>query len=523
MTRSIAVALTRGRAVLGRLSMYRLVLFALIALAVIAFAISFTGQLVSGPVELLTTLAVLVAVCLGTDAVAQRVLRLPVRLESSVITALILLFVVRPSVVPLALAGVGLAGVAASASKYLLAWRGRHIFNPAAVGAAVLTLVGLVVSDLGSSAWWVGTPLLVLPVLLLGLAVLWRTEKLTVAAVFWTVATVVSFARIVVQYQQAGMELDLSTIITQLLTASPFLFLAAFMLSEPLTLPPRRWQQLAVATVVGLLAGWPISVGLITLGQERALLIGNLLAFMLAFPLRRDGSARLELLQRSMLTPTTTELTFRARNRLPFRAGQYLELSVPHHQPDSRGTRREFSIVSAPEDLPMLRIAYRESGQKHSSYKHALATVEPGQSVRATGVWGDFILPGDPRDPILMVAAGIGVTPFVSQLRHLRAQGQQRDIVLVYVASDASELALRKDLAASGIAVVVFTPTEPANLPAGWTWAGDMRVDAAQLERTVPDLAARHAFVSGPPRLISDLAKPLGRARSLRTDAFSGY
>ncbi|NKF15410.1 flavodoxin reductase, partial [Rhizobium sp. BUS002] len=64
---------------------------------------------------------------------------------------------------------------------------------------------------------------------------------------------------------------------------SPFLFLGAFMLSEPLTLPPRRWQQFSVAALVGVLAGWPIAVGgLFTLGQERALLIGNLLAFAFA-------------------------------------------------------------------------------------------------------------------------------------------------------------------------------------------------------------------------------------------------
>ncbi len=62
--------------------------------------------------------------------------------------------------------------------------------------------------------------------------------------------------------------------------SSPFLFLGAFMLSEPLTLPPRRMQQYVVAVLVGVLAGWPIPVGEVTLGQERALLVGNLVAFL---------------------------------------------------------------------------------------------------------------------------------------------------------------------------------------------------------------------------------------------------
>ena len=50
-----------------------------------------------------------------------------------------------------------------------------------------------------------------------------------------------------------------------------------------------------------------------------------------------------------------------------------------------------------------------------------------------------------------------------------------------------------------------------------------VRLDAAGLERVVPDIAARHAFISGPPRLIADLAPALQKARSLTTDAFAGY
>jgi ferredoxin-NADP reductase len=138
-------------------------------------------------------------------------------------------------------------------------------------------------------------------------------------------------------------------------------------------------------------------------------------------------------------------------------------------------------------------------------------------------VWGDFVLPARPTAPVLLVAAGIGVTPFVAQLRHLAATGQRRDIVLVYVVSDSGELAFRDDIAASGIPVVVFCPDEPRDLPAGWTWAGPERVDAESLVRAVPDIAQRAAYVSGPPRLIAALAPGLARAKSFTTDAFAGY
>ncbi len=510
----MGVPVTRLRGLLGSLSMYRLALLALATLTVTAFAVSFTGQLVTGPWELLATLATLVVACLTSDAIAQRLLGLPGRLESSLITALILVFVVRPTLTPAGLLGIALAGAVAAASKYLLVWRGRHVFNPAAVGATILLLSGL-----GNSAWWVGTPLLIVPVLVLGWVVLQRTDKTGLVAVFWLVAMGVSFVRTLVQAQLAGLTLNAGTVAIQLVTASPLLFLGVFMLSEPLTLPPRRRQQLAVAVVVGVLAGWPIDLGFITLGQERALLIGNLLALVLA----RRAAVTLRITRRRQLTPTATELTFEAPPGLSFEPGQYLELNVPHDRPDARGTRREFSIVSAPADLPELRIAYRGGTAARSTFKRRLADAEPGEALSATGVWGDFVLPSDPAAPVLMVAAGIGVTPFISHLRHLGSGDRPRDVVLVYLVKDAAELPFRDEISASGVPVVLAGPTRTDDLPDGWAWAGDDPLDEAALRRVVPDLAERHAYVSGSPAAVAQLTAAVAGARSVTTDAFSGY
>jgi ferredoxin-NADP reductase len=517
MSATLTAGSTRMLGLIGRVSMYRLVLSSLGLLALIALVLSFAGLVVPAPLELVASAVVLALACAATDLAAQSVLRMPRRLESSLITAMILLFVLRPSLEPLGLAGLVLAGVVASASKYLLVWRGRHIFNPAATGASVLTIVSIWAPDLGSSAWWVGSPWLAATVLVLGVLLLVRTDKLPVVAVFWAVAMVVAFTRTTVQFQAAGFPVDVPAVLLQVAFSSPFLFLGAFMLSEPLTLPPRRAQQFLVAIVVGVLAGWPVPVGDITLGQERALLIGNLLAFLLCL----RAAVRLRVEGRRELTPTVRELTFHAARPFSFHPGQYLELDVPHRRPDARGTRREFSIASAPEDLPEVRIAFKDGSP--SSYKKALAAVESGSTLAVTGVWGDFVLPSRPTAPVLLVAAGIGVTPFVSQLRHLVASGQDRDLVLVYVVSEAAELAFRDDIAATGIPVVVYSRDEPTELPAGWTWAGPDRVDAEGLVRAVPDIAQRSAYVSGPPRLIAALAPALGKAKSLTTDAFAGY
>ncbi|MDQ4214469.1 FAD-dependent oxidoreductase [Microbacterium capsulatum] len=508
MIATLVGARQRVLAQLGRLSMYRLTLYALLALAAVAVILSVFGAIAPTPLEILATLALLALAVFCTDAVAQALLHIPRRIESSLITALILLFVVQPGANPDQIGGIAVAGVVAALSKYALVWRGRHLLNPAAVGATVLTL-----TNLGFSAWWVGSPAMAAPVLVLGLLVLWRTERIRVALVFVLVFVAVSMLRLGVQSAAAGLAADPWGDLALSLLQSPALYLAAFMLSEPLTLPSRRGQQFLVAAVVGVLAGWPLSLGVITLGQERALLVGNLLAAVLV---ARAG-IRLAFVRRVETTPTVRELVFRARRPFRFRPGQYLELQVPHRRPDSRGTRREFSIVSTPAELPFVRVAYRES-EPSSTYKRALGSLQADDVLTATGVWGDFMLPVGPA-PVLLVAAGIGVTPFVSQL----AAADPADAVLVLVASSAQECAYLREVSGSGARIVVATPDRPDDLPPSVEWAGGDRLDGALLHRLVPDLDRRHAYVSGPPALIAELAPALRGARGVTTDAFAGY
>lgn len=520
MTR-LAAAWNRLLALVGRYSMYRFVMLALAALATIAFVLSLFDQVTPGPLDLFVTLAVLVTSCLVVDLVGQRITQRAWRYESSLITALILLFVLYPVGSGLGLVGIAIAGALASASKYIIAWRGRHILNPAAAGATALSIITVLSGAyaLGAAGWWVGTPALAIPVILLGFLVVARADKLRPVLLFLVIALPLNALRVVNAYAGVGQPIDVGAIVTAVLWSSPFFFLAAFMFSEPLTQPPRRWQQYIVAVVVAVLAAWPLTIGTLTLGPEAALVVGNLVAFAFAYATR--ASLTLRFTGREELTPSVEELSFTASRLLRFQAGQYLELEVPHAHADSRGTRREFSIVSAPEELPVVKLAMRKGSQ--SSYKKALAAVEPGTELSSTGVWGDFVLPHSPRTPVLLVAAGIGVTPFVSQLRHLRLSGGARDVVFVYVASGAEELAFRDDLEAAGIPVIVFTRDEPTSLPPHWTWARGVRLDAEGLLQMVPDIASRHAYISGPPGLIADLAPALEKAHALTTDAFAGY
>ena len=116
------------------------------------------------------------------------------------------------------------------------------------------------------------------------------------------------------------------------------------MLTEPLTLPPRRWQQLVLAAVVGMLFAVPFNFGFVANSPELALLVGNLLAFLAG----QRGGVRLLFRLPRRLTPSDDGIRLRAARPVRFVPGQYMELDLPHAKPDGRGRRRVFSLTSRP-------------------------------------------------------------------------------------------------------------------------------------------------------------------------------
>ena len=491
----------------GRVTMYRLVDLVLGALLVIAIIAGAIGQISYSPLAIVVTAAVAIAVTFGSSWVFAKLFRTRAHLESSAITGLLLAFLFAPTLKPSELMAVALAAVIASASKYVLAIRRRHIFNPAAIGAFIVSLTGL-----NFAAWWAGTPAL-LPFVVIGaFLVLYRTNRLAMGGLFVVLAILLS----TLQYSMAGTAVGSALWIA--VGSSPIIFLAGFMLSEPLTLPPRRWQQLALAVVVAVLLTTPFSFPPLYNSPELALIVGNVLAFAVG---QRRG-IRLDYQGRSQLTPTSWEFTFRPQRPLSFTPGQYMELALPHAGADQRGHRRVFSIASAPGgDVRFgLRIADRSS-----SFKKSLLALEPGEVVSGTSIAGDFVLPRDEKRPLLLVAGGIGITPFMSQLEHLESTGAKRDVVVVYSSSSPDEIAYAERLATGGHRVLLVSPTEPDDLPATWTWLGAGPLTGDLLLSAVTDAAGRDAFVSGAPALVTSMKQALRRAgvRRVKSDYFSGY
>ena len=490
---------------LGRWTMYRLTVWLLLACAAWSFVLSLTGVLFYTPAELAATAGTAVVSALVTSRVAGLLLRTRPQTDSSVITGLILYFLFWPGTDGTQLGIVALAAAVATASKYVLAIRRRHIFNPAAVGAFAVAAAGL-----GGAVWWVATPWMLAAVLPASVLILYRNRLLPMAGVFVLTAAAIIFVRFLAADESPVEALSV------IAGSYPLVFLAGFMLTEPLTLPPLRWQRLAEAAVVGVLFAVPLSLGPVAMSPELALLIGNALAFALG----QRGAVRLRLKTTRDLTPTARELVFEPARPVRFRAGQYLELAVPHFEPDSRGSRRIFSITTAPSEPDTVAVGLRVA-EPSSSFKKSLLKMRPGAEVSATAVAGDFLLPRDRTKPVLMIASGIGITPFISQLR--QACGDSRDVVLVYAASSVEEVAYAAELQELNVRVLICTPADPGF--AGWTWLGPGLPGAEVLKREVPDLASRAVYVSGSPQAVAAARKAVREAggRGVRTDPFLGY
>lgn len=494
---------------LGRVTMYRLLTLGLSALAAVALVLSLAGVLFVEPGAIVVSALVAVTASVGGAWAGALAARTRPHTESAIITGLILLFLFWPTLEARYLGTLALAALLANASKYLLAWRGRHLLNPAALGAFVIGLTGW-----DATTWWVADRWLLVPVLLLTVVVVLRTRRYALVGTFVLAATLFVTVRLA-----AGGEPVLDAVGTALVSY-PILFLAAVMLTEPLTLPPRRWQQLLEAVVVAAVFAVPYHLGPLYSTPEAALLVGNLLAFGFG----QRGAVRLTLTRQTRLTPRTVEVAFRADRPVRFSPGQYVELTVPHPRPDARGTRRVFSVSSAPA-ADELTVALTVP-ERASTFKRALGGLPVGARVRATGLGGDFVLPADPGRPLLLVAGGIGVTPFASHLAALAAAGERRDVVLLYAVADHAELAYAQPLTAAGARVLVLSATAAQDgLPAGWTHLGERRLTPELLAESVPDAAARDAYVSGPPAMVDHTRALLRRAgvRRVRTDAFSGY
>jgi ferredoxin-NADP reductase len=212
---------------------------------------------------------------------------------------------------------------------------------------------------------------------------------------------------------------------------------------------------------------------------------------------------------------------------LPFIPGQALDLFLvdPPH-PDPRGSQHPFTIAGT-AGPGAVQIATRI---RDSVWKKNLLEMPLGAKLEAEGPWGEFTLPAKPGD-IVMLAGGIGITPFRAIAQDATARSLPYDLSLIHSNRTPEETPflseLRRWTTANHRFTYVPTMTQMQHSHAPWVGLRG-RIDAAFLDDVLDDHRndARY-MVAGPGAFVAAVVTSLGEVGiapdRITSEDFPGY
>lgn len=215
------------------------------------------------------------------------------------------------------------------------------------------------------------------------------------------------------------------------------------------------------------------------------------------------------------------------RTLLPYRAGQAVDLAFPGAtRPDPRGHVRPFTLAAAP-GAPRLTIATRI---RESPFKQDLLEAPLGAEAFVSEPWGDFVLPVDAKD-VVMIAGGIGATPFRSMIQDAVARSARTELSLIHSGRTPEETPFLDEFRrwTSTHPHFAYLPTMTRAERSPHPWLGERRRIDADLLRDVLDEELHQALylVAGPPGFVAGVVAALTElavpAERVRTDEFDGY
>ncbi len=136
-----------------------------------------------------------------------------------------------------------------------------------------------------------------------------------------------------------------------------------------------------------------------------------------------------KLLGRTDVAKDTMAFQFEKPRNFLFRAGQSVDVTLLAPAQDSPDTlTHAFSIASDPSDEELM-IATR---MRDTAFKRSLSALPIGTDVRIEGAMGSFTLHNNTARPAVLLAGGIGITPFLSIVSDARKRGLHHRIILFY-------------------------------------------------------------------------------------------
>lgn len=134
-----------------------------------------------------------------------------------------------------------------------------------------------------------------------------------------------------------------------------------------------------------------------------------------------------KLLSSKEIIPETFQIDLELDKELDFQPGQYAWLKLSELEfPDPKGDKRAFSLIRNSSDKKTISFIFRKS---ESGFKKTLLNLKPGAEMSIEGPRGFFTL-NEINSPTVMIAGGVGITPFISILEYLSVTNSTRKVLL---------------------------------------------------------------------------------------------
>lgn len=157
-----------------------------------------------------------------------------------------------------------------------------------------------------------------------------------------------------------------------------------------------------------------------------------------------SGMYHTTIVGRKQVAEGTLEVSFKRPEGFSFMAGQYIQLSVPKLlYSDIKGASRVFSIASSSLDQERISVAFRDTG---SGFKRTLKELPENAPVNIEGPHGFFTLLQKSTDPLVFIAGGIGITPYLSMIRFADGKRLNLPMTLLYANRDKESAAYLEEL-----------------------------------------------------------------------------
>lgn len=118
------------------------------------------------------------------------------------------------------------------------------------------------------------------------------------------------------------------------------------------------------------------------------------------------------------------------RSGFQHQPGQFVFVTIPGLSSESH----PFSI-SSPPHTDDIRLSIKVLGD----YTSNLSNLKVGETAKVVGPYGQFYKPFLASKPVVMIAGGIGVTPFLSMLNHELSHSKKRDVYIYYSVATEKE------------------------------------------------------------------------------------